>query len=272
MLGWLVSRRNQQQESARVLPRTRTEPRPPSRPVIRQNTTNSRQMTLNLDLPANLFLDLVLDNLFLVEALERDNVVRFGLCPGHVDATKLALAERAANLERRERERDGRAVTAGARARACVRERERVRRRVRRASARCAPNKNRRRGRMSRSGCSPSSLSAGIEREQSRRFTADLNRRALPLRRSISLEPAVVPANVVDSRRRRRGIGRRRALSATGCRSRSVGGGSGNARSLCRRSRALVLALESTRTGCSGGRRSPQFRLRLMCLNRDRRR
>lgn len=67
-------------------------------------------MTLDLNLPPDLFLNLVLDQLFLVQALEGDNVMRFGLGPRHVDAAKLALAERATDLERRERKRDSRSV------------------------------------------------------------------------------------------------------------------------------------------------------------------
>lgn len=67
-------------------------------------------MTLDLNLPPDLFLDLVLDQFFLVQALEGDNVMRFGLGPRHVDAAKLALAERATDLERRERERDSGSV------------------------------------------------------------------------------------------------------------------------------------------------------------------
>jgi len=65
---------------------------------------------LDLDLAADLLLDLVLDDLLLVEALEGDDVLGLGLCAGHVDAAELALAERLADLERRQRERDRRAV------------------------------------------------------------------------------------------------------------------------------------------------------------------
>lgn len=94
-------------------------------------------MTLDLNFPPDLFLDLVLDQLFLVQALEGDNVVRFGLGPRHVDAAKLALAERATDLERRERKGHSRSVAVsrrsggrgregrGRRCRARERERER---------------------------------------------------------------------------------------------------------------------------------------------------
>lgn len=71
---------------------------------------DAREVRLDLDLAADLLLDLVLDDLLLVEALEGDNVLGLGLCARHVDAAKLALAEGLADLERRERERDRRAV------------------------------------------------------------------------------------------------------------------------------------------------------------------
>ena len=68
------------------------------------------QVGLDLDLAADLLLDLVVDNLALVEALEGEDVAaRFGerltghddlfLGADHVDAAELALAERLANLK-----------------------------------------------------------------------------------------------------------------------------------------------------------------------------
>jgi len=71
---------------------------------------DARELRLDLDLAADLLLQPVRDDLLLVEALERDDVLGLGLCAGQVDAAELALAERLADLERRQREGERRAV------------------------------------------------------------------------------------------------------------------------------------------------------------------
>lgn len=78
----------------------------------REKDEDEREVRLDLDLAPDLLLDLVLDNLFLVEALEGDDVLWLGLGASHVDTAKLALAEGLANLERRQREGDRRPVAA----------------------------------------------------------------------------------------------------------------------------------------------------------------
>lgn len=71
------------------------------------------QPGLDLDLPAELLLDLCLDHLLLVEALERDDELWLVAGAGHVDAAELALAEGAPEFERGERERGAGGVGPG---------------------------------------------------------------------------------------------------------------------------------------------------------------
>ena len=66
------------------------------------------EVTLDLNLAPELLLDLALDELVLVEALEGDDVLWFDLGAGHVDATELALAEWTTDLERGQRPRSDR--------------------------------------------------------------------------------------------------------------------------------------------------------------------
>lgn len=75
-----------------------------SRSPATEYFSHSREVTLDLDLPSHLLLDAVLDEFLLVQALERDDVLRLNERACHVDASELALAEGFANLERGEGE------------------------------------------------------------------------------------------------------------------------------------------------------------------------
>jgi len=56
------------------------------------NKKNSRQMGLNFDFPPHLFLDFVLDDFFLEQTLQRNDVFRFRFGPSHVNPPKLSFS------------------------------------------------------------------------------------------------------------------------------------------------------------------------------------
>jgi hypothetical protein len=57
------------------------------------------EVLLDLDFASDLFFDPGLYNLFLVEALEGEDVVGFDLCPNHVNVSESAFTERTANVK-----------------------------------------------------------------------------------------------------------------------------------------------------------------------------
>lgn len=60
---------------------------------------NSPEVLLNLNLPPDLFLHLVLQDLCLDQAFQGDDVPRRGLCPRQVDSTEFPTSEGFADLE-----------------------------------------------------------------------------------------------------------------------------------------------------------------------------
>ena len=60
---------------------------------------DSPEVLLNLNLPPDLFLHLVLQDLRLDQAFQGDDVPRRGLCPRQVDSTEFPTSEGFADLE-----------------------------------------------------------------------------------------------------------------------------------------------------------------------------
>ena len=57
------------------------------------------KVLLDFDFASDLFLNPRLDNLLLVKTLEGKDIVRFGLCPNHVNVPKPAFTQRTTNVK-----------------------------------------------------------------------------------------------------------------------------------------------------------------------------